>query len=396
MSVGSIIRQLCLPCRRSVHRSRATAVEVVAEAIATGGHLSPNRIGRSLRSSAMPKHSIKRVDRLLSNPHLHGEWTEYYTALAERVLRGVSRPVIAIDWSGTVKGLHTLAAAVPIDGRAVTIYAEVHPAAKYTNRRLQTRFLQTLGKVLGPQRRPIIVADAGFRAPFINDLKALGWDWVTRVRGGVCVQKTPRDPWLKCVDLYPTATRKAKDLGVRRFTRDRATAPTKPLHVRLVLSKKPKRKGPKRPMVAPVSGMKGSPVTAAREPWLLTTSLDWPPKKIVMLYALRMQIEETFRDCKSHRLGWCLRHLRSRCHKRMTTLLMLATVAMVAVTMLGIAAERTALHLQYQANTSRRRVLSLFSLGRAVLTHGKHRLQSRDVFDYAHQHFLRAAVQAST
>ncbi len=79
MSVATIIRQLCRPCRESVHQTRATAVEAVAEAIAVGGHLSPNRIGRSLGSAALPKHSIKRVDRLLSNHHLHGEWSRYYS-----------------------------------------------------------------------------------------------------------------------------------------------------------------------------------------------------------------------------------------------------------------------------------------------------------------------------
>jgi len=141
--------------------------------------------------------------------------------------------------------------------------------------------------------------------------------------------------------------------------------------------------------------MKASPVDAAREPWLLATSLDWPPEKVVQLYALRMQIEEAFRDIKSHRLGFSLRHLRSRCHKRMTTLLMLATIATVALTMLGIAAERFSLHKQFQANTSARRVLSLFSLGRALIAYDKHRLGTRDVFRAARQYFMSLSVQVT-
>jgi len=228
MSVGAIIRQLCSPCRQTVHRTRGVAVETVAEGIARAGTVSPSHVGRVLRSRALPKHSIKRVDRLLSNAHLHGEWAHYYAALAQWVLRAVERPVVLVEWSGAVKGMHTLSAAVPIGGRAVTVYAEVHPASKYANRDVQTKFLQTLRGVLGPERRPVIVVDAGFSAPFMNGVRALGWDFVSRVRGRVCMRKGPQGPWLQCKDVYPRAQRAAKDLGHHRFTRDRSSHRTEP------------------------------------------------------------------------------------------------------------------------------------------------------------------------
>jgi hypothetical protein len=189
MSVGAIIHQLCSSWRQTVHKTRAVSVETVAEAIAYAGRVSPSYIGRVLRSDALPKHSIKRVDRLLGNVHLHRQWTTYYRALAEFVLRGQRRPLIIIDWSGTVKGLYTLAAAVPIGGRAVTIYAEVHPESKYGNREVQVRFLRTLQTIIGLQTRPVIVADAGFSAPFMNAVKQLGWDFIIRIRRGAYVRK---------------------------------------------------------------------------------------------------------------------------------------------------------------------------------------------------------------
>lgn len=47
-----------------------------------------------------------------------------------------------------------------------------------------------------------------------------------------------------------------------------------------------------------------------REPWFLATDLDLPASQIVGLYGRRMQIEESFRDVKSVRWGFKLRHVR--------------------------------------------------------------------------------------
>jgi hypothetical protein len=77
-----------------------------------------------------------------------------------------------------------------------------------------------------------------------------------------------------------------------------------------------------------------------REPWLLGTSLPEGFKraeKVVKLYALRMKIEEAFRDVKSTRFGLSL--------------------------------EVTGQHRHYQANTVRNRVvLSTISLASKSLT----------------------------
>ena len=56
--------------------------------------------------------------------------------------------------------------------------------------------------------------------------------------------------------------------------------------------------------------------TAAREPLLLATSLQDPAPIVVHMYSLRMQIEETFRDLKSHRYGWSLEDVRCRSAQR--------------------------------------------------------------------------------
>ena len=80
-----------------------------------------------------------------------------------------------------------------------------------------------------------------------------------------------------------------------------------------------------------------------------------------------MQIEETFRDEKNHRFGWSLRHVRSQFERRLEVLLLLAALATLAVTLVGLGVERAGIHRRYQANTVRHRVLSLFVLGNLVL-----------------------------
>ena len=88
------------------------------------------------------------------------------------------------------------------------------------------------------------------------------------------------------------------------------------------------------------------------------------------LYATRMQIEETFRDTKNPRFGWSLQHARYRSTRRIDNLFLLIALAMLAVMLLGSAAEAANRHLAYQSNTIKtRRVLSWFVLGNCIIQH---------------------------
>jgi hypothetical protein len=94
------------------------------------------------------------------------------------------------------------------------------------------------------------------------------------------------------------------------------------------------------------------------------------------MYALRMQIEETFRDTKSHRFGIALSHARTTSTTRADILVLLAAYAHVLYVLLGLAAEAAGLQRRFQANTvTNRRVLSLAMLGRLVVAdHAQHLL----------------------
>src|SRR5262245_13491106 len=97
------------------------------EALIAGGELALTAIGRCLDSSALPKHRIKRMDRLLGSYRMQAETLVWYRALAQRLLRRTRRPIVLIDWTQTVEDCYALVAAVPFEGRAIPVYSEVHP-----------------------------------------------------------------------------------------------------------------------------------------------------------------------------------------------------------------------------------------------------------------------------
>ena len=87
-----------------MHRGRQVSLLAAVEGLLCGGTLTLTHLGRSLRGAAHAKHKIKRIDRLLGNGHLQRECRQVYAALARRLLRGVRRPVIVVDWSDCEPG----------------------------------------------------------------------------------------------------------------------------------------------------------------------------------------------------------------------------------------------------------------------------------------------------
>lgn len=361
MRVANIVRRLCQGCRNEIHEARLAGVIAVAEAIALAGRLSITSVGRSIRSLAFPKHSIKRVDRLLSNTHLQLEDWRYYASIAQLAIGTCPRPVVLLDWTQVTSKFHALVAAVPVGGRALTIYQEVHPERLLGNDRVHALFLKNLQRVLPAGCIPIIVTDAGFQGPFFRKVLKRGWNFVGRIRGKAKCEMP--SGWCDLQTLKRRASAEPRDLGIRRLYR------TQPLQTRMILVRAKRRaKHPWRKTSTPRGRANTTTISGAKEPWLLATSLtDDGSHRIVKIYSKRMQIEETFRDEKNHRFGWSLRHVRSHSADRLQVLLLLTTLATAAVTLLGAAAVSLGLQRRYQANTVKDRVFSDFVLGTAVL-----------------------------
>jgi hypothetical protein len=362
MRVSKMVLQLMVGCSSVVHQTRLAAVAKVVEGIIGGNRLVPAKVGRSLQGTARPKHGIKCVDRLLGNAHMATDRMFFFLALAHRLLHGCQRPVILVDWTHTGGTNEALVAAVPIGGRALPVYIEVHPLKKLGNVAVEKRFLDRLKSIVPSECRGIVVSDAGFKGPFFKAVLELGWDFLGRVRGtakAIC----PNGEVLSKEDLYRRASITPTDLG--QF----ALFVQQHLPCKLVLVRKRRKTGRKPP--PPKCKEERELRQSALDPWLLATSLEADASYVVSLYAKRMQIEETFRDAKNHRFGWCLGTVELSTPQRMATLLLLAALALAVVTLVGMSAERRGLHWGYQANTETKRVLSFFVLACAIIARGE-------------------------
>lgn len=307
----------------AMHKARREALAAVVMAAMQGRRLTVTGLGRAIRSRAKEKHCIKRADRLLSNPHLQSDAVDIYRYLAAWWVGTRVRPVILVDWSDLdpYKRHFLLRAAVPLQGRSLTLYEEVHTLRSKEKPTAHWAFLRMLQAFLPSSCRPVIVTDAGFRTPWFKQIEALGWDWVGRVRNRDWAKVA--GGWRPCKSWYARATSTARCLGDAHLTLRHA------LPCRLVLYR---GKGKGRVPITRLGQRSRSACSrrqarAGREPWLLATSLSESAglaKKVVKLYRLRMQVEEAFRDLKSSRFGLGLELHRAYQLKRLQMLLLIA------------------------------------------------------------------------
>jgi hypothetical protein len=180
-----------------------------------GGKLALTHLGRSLNGAAKEKHQIKAVDRLLGNRHLHSERDAIYAAIARTLLLGNLRPVVIVDWSDFELGRQwlMLKAAVPVGGRAISVYERVYPFKRYNSPSAHREFLRAFRSVLPDGCRPIIVTDAGFRGPWFRAVEAYGWDWVGRIRNKIKYYREDTGRWCFTDSLYPSATPEPRYVG---------------------------------------------------------------------------------------------------------------------------------------------------------------------------------------
>lgn len=381
MHALNIVQQLIRSCCPHIHAARLTVILAVVAAAVRSRRLTLTELGRALIGPAHVKHSIKRVDRLLGNRHLAAERPQLYEALARRIVGARREPVIVVDWTDLTanRRWQLLRAAIPIGGRALSLYEEVHPLAQLANPRVHRAFLARLKALLPENVRPILITDAGFRAPWFKSVRRLGWHWIGRIRNRDYVRPCGAEAWSGGKILYRQATARARALGRFEIVR------SNPIVCRLYLVKRPKRyRIHKSVFGAPVcSSQSLKRARAQREPWLLAASdslAHFKPAQIVNLYAQRMQIEEAFRDLKCARYGLGFTLNLSRTRERLAALLLIALLAFYALWLIGQQALARGLQFHYQSNTRRTRpVLSLFNLARLLVRRAADQLLLRDL-----------------
>ena len=348
-------------------KRRLKAVVDCAEALNAGETLSLTALGRNMKNTQTKvKHCIKRVCRLLGNPHLQRERVGVYAMITQFLLRHIKHPLIIVDWSPVNHvDKQILRATLPIGGRAFTLYEEVHDESDLGSLKAHKAFLRRLAAMIPEGVVPIVTTDAGFKVPWFKPVEQQGWYWLGRVRGNS--QLHLNEQWCQVTDLFAQATFKPQHLGCALLTQSHRH----PCQVVLYQKKPQGRKDKNWSGGESRDSTSRTHAKGQREPWLLVTNLpqeDWFAERIVALYTQRMSIEEGFRDTKNERFGLALNFSATQCNKRIEILLMIAMLTQVALLTVGKMAYSKGYYKDFQANTVRdRKVLSYFYLGKELL-----------------------------
>jgi hypothetical protein len=353
-----------------MHKRRSEVLVKAADALVRGRRLTLMDLARSWPGAERVRAPLKRLDRLLSNAHVHEARESVYRAMARWLVRD-KHPVIVVDWADLKadRSCHLLRAAIPVGGRSLTVLDMVFPDGQQGTPSAERHFLQRLAQVLPRGVHPILVTDAGFRAPWFRAVEAMGWRWVGRLRHRTLVKpvEVPDeiDQWVPCKDLYRLATRGTHDLGPMHAVHNAPLACHMVLHAQRSKGRKELNHQGK-----PVRS-KYSRQHARREaePWLLMASpeLSLTARQIVKVYSRRMQIELAFRDLKSHRYGQGFEDSLTRKEKRIEVLLLLSAMAAFASWIVGIACESTGIDRWLAPRRCARRLYSVMRVGREAL-----------------------------
>jgi hypothetical protein len=349
-----------------IHLRRLSVLTMGVLTLIKTKRLQLTALGRGLEQPIQERSRIRKMDRLFGNKHLQKESTVIYEAVTKLLVGSKKRPIIIVDWTKLPHcNYYVLRASLATEGRALTLYEEMHPKEKESNRKVHETFLKKLKKLLPVHCTPIIVTDAGFKNPWFKQVLALGWDFVGRVRGKMKYSSDGK-LFVPCETLHTQAASKIKYLGEKILTRKN------PMILSFYLVKEKLKGRKKLTKKGTISKHKDSINygRAHREPWLLVSSLQGTgvASKVYKTYKKRMAIEEAFRDLKSTRYGFSLSDSKTVKKDRYIVLLLIALLGSLIAYLTGKAVEMEKLHYQYQANsTKNRRVLSYFYLGCQVL-----------------------------
>lgn len=374
MRVFKLLHKIFKKSSPKLHTKRINALFNACSALMIGKRLTLTGLARSMNGKFKPKSAIRKVDKLLGNPRLYNERTEYYKCLINQLLYSAKKPLISVDWTDVrAHEFYCIRASINIKGRSLVLYEEVHPRKYEKNTEINNKFLENLKEIIPPDVKPIIITDAGFRTPWSKKVKSLDWDYLTRVRSLNSYCDPATGEWQSIYELYKIATDKAVFLGEVLLTK--ATK----LICNLYLYKG-KIKGRKQITNSKTTIRRSGSLVqskAHRDPLLLSTSLkNYTAKQIVNMYQKRMEIEEEFRDLKSPRYGFSLILSGTKSIKRLEILLLIAAITNFICWLISLTLRRKGEHREYQANTVKNtNVLSIQFLACEAFRRWRHKLK---------------------
>ena len=344
----------------NIHKTRLISLMTAVNTACTGQNVSVTGLGRKMKdlSKTTTKHDIKRIDRLIGNQHLHNDRFCFYQYMSKQLIGPQEYPLLIVDWS-PIPGktlFQLLRVSIPMGGRTLTIYEGCFEEKYLNSPKVHQDILEDIALIL-PETviAPIFLSDAIFKTPWFDAVEKQGWYWISRVRGQVQLSLN-QDDFEGCTSIMTKATSTATLLKDVRYSKATKHACQGVLYHGTIKGRHQKKK---RGGISK-DGKSRYYADKAKQPWLLVHHL--PEKlqkapKIIQLYRYRMQIEEGFRDTKSHHYGIGLSHAHSRSTQRYDNLLLIASLALFLLWCIGKAAVNKNIHYQLQSNTERKRVV---------------------------------------
>src|SRR4051795_4183209 len=173
-----------------IHTKRIGSLANATLGVMTGASLGVAVIGKSLAQALLPKHAVKQVDRLLSNPRLEA-WDMFASWVPEMV--GPREDiVVTMDWTDyDADGQATLALKLVTRHARATplVWLSVHKDELADARNAyEDAALRRLAEVLPDDVKVTILADRGFAdTKLFGFLDELGFDYVIRLKGNTKV-----------------------------------------------------------------------------------------------------------------------------------------------------------------------------------------------------------------
>ncbi len=319
-----------------IHTKRIASLANATLGVMTGASLGVAVIGKSLAQARglLPKHAVKQVDRLLSNPRIEA-WDVFASWVPEMVGPRTDI-VVAMDWTDyDADGQATLALKlVTRHGRATPlIWLSVHKDELTDARNYEDAAVRRLAEVLSDDVKVTLLA--GFAdTKLFGFLDELGFDYVIRLKGNTKVSAAdgPTRPAGEWVGQGGRA-RKLRDAAVTEAQ-------------------------------YPVGAVVCVHAKGMKEAWCLATSnAAASSRQIIDLYSKRWSVEPSFRDTKDLRFGLGLASVRISDPQRRDRLLLLNAFAVVLLTLLGAAGESLGMERHLKSNTVKTRTHSLFRQG---------------------------------
>jgi len=323
-----------------MHAKRVLSLANGTIGVIASGSLAIHAIGKGLAAirGTIDKHSIKQVDRLLSNEGI--DIDKIFSIWIPYVIGSCREFYINLDWTDFDDDSQTtLVASLQTDhGRTIPLRWKTvnkNNLKGMTNQH-ENDLLRKIAKHIPEGSSVTIVADRGFAdlETFSVIRDELKMDFIIRFKASVLVENNKGET--KCANDW------IGTYGHMRVLRNtKITAQKYDMQTVVCVCRK---------------GMK--------EAWCIASSRDdLDGNKIIFHYNKRFSIEETFRDVKDLHYGMGLSWTNIKDQMRRDKLLLLAVLAQTLLSILGQAGEDVKMDRYLKVNTSKKRTLSLVKQG---------------------------------